>query len=96
LRLWDGKGGMTYTADDLVEMRRGVEAWVYQRVKPFDHELTASEPEEGRGWGGQREGCEGVEVHLVCRSLTTDSDLKSCRGHKGARRGEENQEPPIL
>jgi hypothetical protein len=40
----------TYTADDLVEMRRWVKAWGNKRIQPLDDQLRAIEPEQrGRG-----------------------------------------------
>lgn len=46
-----------------MEMRRGVQARVYERVQTLYDKLTATESEQGRRWSSQGEGCQGVEMH---------------------------------
>jgi hypothetical protein len=56
---------LTYTADNLVQMRRWVEARVDEGVETLNDELRAAEPEQGRGRRSERERSQRFHMHLV-------------------------------
>lgn len=58
-----GMMGYSYSAYDLMEMRRWIDAGVYKGVEALDDELGAAEADEGMAGCDERERCERRPIH---------------------------------